>query len=227
MSGGITATAHAAMMTEASGLTGRISPTFGYYRQPNGWITVSPVTDLEELKYRREGWERLSRYGRFDMTTYTADHPLEALLQFGGAHELPVEQILHQGLHLNPPRVPACGLLITQFHKQHAGRCWAGAQPVVFPQLEGRTDLEPFVCRFCSAEKPTLAARDQHEGVMHREEKADVRTGESLANALIRGLAGRVAVPAAAPDLAAVLAEIGLTPAQRRKLEALGVALDG
>ena len=66
-----------------------IKPTYGYYRQPNGWITVSPVTQLEEVAYIRDGWQSLPRYGRVEMTTeYMADHPLEPLFMAGGAKEL-------------------------------------------------------------------------------------------------------------------------------------------
>ena len=73
-----------------------IKPTYGYYRQPNGWVKPAVVTAMEELKYRREGWTPLPQYGRFDMGTgYAADHPLELLFINGGAKELLLEQIKH------------------------------------------------------------------------------------------------------------------------------------
>ena len=169
----------------------RAMPTFGYYRQPNGWITVSPVTDLEQLRYMREGWTPLPHYGRFEMATeYAANHPLEMLLMQGGAKELCVDQILANGLHLNPPLVPTCLQLFTQFHKRHLASCWAGAQPARFPQLEGMTDLGPFPCRFCGDEKPTVKVRDQHENVKHRTEKTSIRMGDTLSEALVKGLKG-------------------------------------
>ncbi len=167
----------------------RVLPTYGYYRQANGWITVSVVTDLEELKYRREGWEPLHQYGRFDMTTeYAADHPLEQLFMFGGAKELIPEQIIQCGLHLNPPLVPTCRHRLDQDHKLHTAACFEGARPVEFPQIEGM-DIEPRPCRFCeNAPYPTDAARNQHEKVCHKEEKGDIRTGETLAAAMVKGL---------------------------------------
>lgn len=177
---------HAAQM----GMMKRAKPTYGYYRQPNGWITISPATDLEELKYRREGWEPLTQYGRVEMTIgYMADHPLEPLFMLGGAKELPVEQIVAMGLHLNPPLVPTCGLRLDQYHKGHTAGCLVGAKPVVFPQLESQ-NYPPSQCRFCERVLPTEKARDQHEGVMHKDAKSDIRTGEALAAAMVKGLKG-------------------------------------
>src|SRR3989304_5798911 len=96
----------------------RIMPTYGYYRQPNGWITVSPATDLEELSYRKEGWEPLTQYGRVEMTTeYIADHPFEGLFQAGGAKELPLQQVIEMSFVMTPPLVPTCNMRVNQNHK--------------------------------------------------------------------------------------------------------------
>ena len=170
---------------------GQTAPTYAYYRQPNGWITVSPCGDMDELKYRREGWEPLHQYGRFEMATeYAADHPLELLFIGGGAFELPYEQVIGQALHLNPPLIPSCSQTLGKSHRHHTGACWAGARAVRFPQLRG--DEQPFPCRFCDREDlPTEAARAQHEGVAHKEEKSDIRTGETLAASLIKGFGGQ------------------------------------
>lgn len=181
---------------------GPIRPTYGYYRQTDGWITASPMTDLDELKYRRGGWEPLKQYGYFEMATdWAANHPLETLFMKGGAHELSVDQILKQGLYLDPPLVPTCRQSLSQEHKRHTYACMANAKPVQFPQLAGRTDLGPFPCTFgCGRDLPTIEARDQHASVMHAPEKSDERTGESLAAALVKGLSGQNPVaPAAAP----------------------------
>ena len=182
------------------GVTKEAKLTYGYYRQPNGWITVSPATDLEELKYRREGWEPLNEYGRIEMASeYMTDHPLEALLMQGGAKELCREQIVEMALHLNPPVVPTCGRFLDQYHKRHTAACWRGAEPVSFPQLEG-TEMEGFPCHFCDRSPfPTEKARDQHEGVMHKEEKSDIRTGQTLADSLVKGLSGGQ-VPVVPPE---------------------------
>ena len=47
----------------------KAKPTFGYYRQPDGFITASPATTSDELRYRRGGWEPLLQYGHFEMGT--------------------------------------------------------------------------------------------------------------------------------------------------------------
>lgn len=218
----------------------RVRATYGYYRQPDGFITVSPATDTDELRYRRGGWEPLRQYGTFEMATpYMASHPLEPLFMAGGAHELTEEQIRQQGLHLNPILVPSCRTPLSQEHKRHTRACLANQRPVVFPQLERMTDLGPFPCQMPGCARPpfpTRAARDQHEGVMHKPEKSDERTGESLAAALIQGLGGQAptapvavsapiaAVPVAVSDpaLAAVMAELAelraeLEATKRRK----------
>lgn len=172
--------------------------TFGYYRQSNGWITVSPAGELDELKYLREGWVLLP-YGRVEMASeYAASHPLEGLFIRGGAKELSCEQIVKSALHLNPPLVPACGKVLNQHHKRHQAYCWAGAEPVSFPQLE---DVPVAVqCRFCDRPFPTDQARNQHEDVMHKDEKSDIRTGQILAESLVEGLkgGGAINVPASA-----------------------------
>ena len=187
------------------------TPTYGYYRQPNGWITVSPMTGLEELKYRREGWVPLPQYGQVEMNSeYAADRPLEQLFMFGGAHELCEEQIRQTGLYLDPPLVPTCKTALCQDHKRHGPGCWARSRPVVFPQLENMTDLGPFACGMCGIEKPTVEARNQHESVAHKEEKSDIRTGEVLAQALVKGLAGNAAPQADSTVAQGELAELRL-----------------
>lgn len=218
-----TALAHAQEM----GISKRAKPTYGYYRQPNGWITVSVMTDLEELKYRREGWEPLHQYGRFEMNSaYTADHPLETLFMLGGAHELSLEQIVKTGLFLNPPLVPTCRRPLDQDHKRHSGICMEGARPVEFPQIEGLA-LEGQPCHFCENDPyPTVEARDQHEKVAHKDEKSDIRTGETLANAMVRGLksdGSPVTKAADGADPLAVLANVGLNKTQIAALRAAGI----
>lgn len=161
---------------------------WGYYRQPNGWITVAITTEIETVHYIKEGWTPLPQYGGVEMTSkYAADHPFEPLFIAGGAKELSIEQIRETGLYLDPPLVPACGRRLSQYHKRHAPECWRGAKPVVFPQLEG-LDLEPARCRHCDNEYPTEAARDQHETVSHKESQGDIKMGEALGQALAQAL---------------------------------------
>ena len=175
----------------------RIQPTFGYYRQPNGWITVSPITRLEKLKYVEQGWTCLDSYGTFDMTAYTVNHPLEGLFMFGGAKELPAEQVLQMGLYIDPPLVPRCKQHLTQFHRSHRADCWRGAQKVEFPQLADvpKELIGPFICDFCKRKMPTVEARQQHQSVAHTKPLGDVQTGTSLGKALADALNGKTADP--------------------------------
>ena len=170
--------------------------TYGYYRQPDGWITVSPATAMEELRYRREKWEPLTQYGRVEMgTRYMAEHPLEYLFMQGGARELGRDQIIKMALHLNPPLIPTCRRPLSQHHKAHNAQCWAGAERVTFPQL-GDDIPEGVPCRFCGRDPfPTDEARAQHETVMHKDEKNIIRSGEVMADSMITGLKGAQPVP--------------------------------
>ena len=195
-----------------------IRPTFGYYRQPNGWITVSPATELEELSYRKEGWTPLPRYGRVEMTNeYMSEHPFELLFIGGGAKEMPIQQVIEMGFALEPPDIPACKQRIDQLHKHHLVSCWEGAQPVHFPQLEGTVVPGPFPCTVCNRLLPTEKAKDQHENVAHRPEKSDIRTGQTLAESLAAALRPQPDSPVA-PDIMAELAAL------RAKVSALETA---
>ena len=206
----------------------RVKPTYGYYRQPNGWITVSPMADLDELHYTRRGWTALTQYGRIEMTTeYSADHPLEALFMQGGAKELCREQIIDSALHLTRPLIPGCKQPLNQYHPRHVKACMDSAVPVEFPQLNGDIP-EGFQCRFCSTDPhPTEKARNQHESVVHKDEKGDIRTGETLAAALVKGLNG-ASQPAADEGPSGqvvldVLANVGLNQTQLKALRAAGL----
>ena len=173
----------------------RIQPTYGYYRQRNGWITVSTITRLEKVNYVERGWTPLDKYGAFDMTPYVANHPFEALFMFGGVAEMPAQQVLETGLYIDPPMVPICRQHITQFHRSHTRACWVGAQPVEFPQmatLDPRV-VGPFVCEFCPRKLPTVQGKTQHQSVAHAKELGNLQTGQSMGTALAGVLNARAA----------------------------------
>lgn len=202
----------------------QIQPTFGYYRQPNGWITVSPITRLERISYIEQGWEHLAKYGAFDMTPYVANHPFEGLFMFGGAGEMQVEQIIATGLYMDPPLVPTCRQHITQFHRGHKVGCWRGAKPVVFLQLADvpKGVLGPFPCEFCPRKLPTQQARNQHQQVAHKEELGNLQTGRSLGTSLAEAMS---TVPKAGilvssdPEREALFARIAELQAEKAKTD--------
>ncbi len=201
-----------------------VKPTYGYYRQNNGWITVSPATDLDELRYRRDGWEPLRRYGYLEMSgEWVADHPLEFLFMQGGAKELSLQQILESGFAIKAPTIPTCGTALGAGHNRHNGTCWEGAREVVFPQLAGLTAAEigPFPCHFCERQLPTVKAQQQHEKVAHGPEKSDTRTGEALANALVEGFKGQAPGNGTTNNDAVVAELLGQIMAMREELAAM------
>ena len=195
-------------------------PTWGYYRKPGGWVAASPATALDELTRRRRGWTPLPRYGVFEMgTPYSASHPLEVLFLRGGAGELCDDQV--RSLCTDWPKAPACGQALSPTHKHHDYTCINDARPVVFPQLEHITDIGPYECRFgCGRQLPTTEARDQHEGVVHKPEKSDERTGESLAAALLKGFGGKTATTEA-PAAEAAGVDATMLGAILEKMEAM------
>ena len=173
----------------AEGRLRRHVPTHIYYRQPNGWITSGLASQIEQARFVAGGWTPLPQYGRFDILyEYIGDHPLEVLFIRGGAKELLPEQIIESGFWMNPPVIPSCGIALNPEHTLHSHYCWVNKWTVEFPQVPSDTPRS-LDCRFCERKLPTTKARDQHEGVMHWEEKGELRTGDALATSLVKGLA--------------------------------------
>ena len=157
---------------------------WGYYRQPNGWITIAIVTPMEKMNYVNEGWQHLSQYGLVELTTkYAADHPFETLFFHGGAKEMPVDQIQEMGFGLNPPVLPSCSQRLNQYHKKHSPSCWVNMKPVKFPQLAG-IELPSYPCHHCAEIRATEAGRESHETVVHKKDMGDLKMAEALAGAL-------------------------------------------
>ena len=168
-----------------------IAPTYGYYRKSDGWITFSPNTATARMRYMEEGWEYLHAYGAFDVTPYTIGHPFEGLFMFGGAKEMPVEQVLQTGLYIAPtPLMPVCRQHLTQYHRAHNAGCWRGAKRVEFPQLAGLAPerIGPFPCNFCDRKLPTEQAKTQHQSVAHTQPVGNLQLGQALGDTLAAAL---------------------------------------
>ena len=213
-------------------------PQFGYYRQPNGYITVAVTSPMERLAYLEEGYVHLRTYGNFDMTTdYAANHPFELLFINGGAKEMPEAQVVELGFNIHPPKIPRCRQAISQYHKGHRGACFP-MLIVAFPQVNSH---ESYPCRFSECSRyleenafPTIAGRDQHENVMHKEEKGDIKTGEAIGEAIISGLiqgkvinsqqaSAQVKTTPATISLIDALKTIQFTPEQLKQMADLGI----
>lgn len=175
--------------------TGNGVGDYCYYRQPNGWITVSPIgknsSDLH--RYQDEGWTPLLReYGPFDFPReYYVNHPFEVLFLRDGAHEMPVAQIRALGYDRNPPILPRCNLALGEEHMGptrrpiHFARCWAGAQRVEFPQLDGTAPAPVPECEFCERNDFTsMKGREQHMRVLHIEELREIAAAREMAKSV-------------------------------------------
>lgn len=169
-----------------------------YFRRNDGSeLFAADTSGLEVVKKIRRGHMPLEEYGQFGSSVYYLDHPFEPLFQAGGAHEMPVEQVITLGYAATPPLVPTCGRHVgdAKDHLIHKGNpngrnarergCWQGARRVHFPQLEGILIEGPFECEHCErADLPTRAALDQHQRVMH----SDQRQRHDLADGIVSGL---------------------------------------
>lgn len=172
------------------GMRPRHTPTHMYYRQPNGWITSGKAAPIEQTSFVEEGWLPLRQYGRLDVQyEYIGEHPYEVLFMRGGAKEMSVNQVIEAGFWLESPIIPGCNIALNPIHPYHTEECWLNKQSVEFPQVPVNTP-KSYDCHFCERKLPTIIAREKHEGVMHREEKGELRTGDALATSLIRGLKG-------------------------------------
>lgn len=191
-----------------------------YFRRNDGSEIFSKDADgLELVKMIRRGHQPLEQYGQFGSSVYYMDHPFEALFQAGGAHEMPVEQVIALGYAVSPPVVPTCGRHVGDakdhlVHRGHPGGrnprergCWQGARPVHFPQLEGIVLEGPFECEHCERiDLPTRAALEQHQRVMH----GDQRQRHDLADGIVSGLQRAGLTGGTSPDAiaAAVIAAL-------------------
>lgn len=169
-----------------------------YFRRSDGSeIFAKDAGGLELVKMIRRGHEPLEAYGQFGSSVYYQDHPFEPLFQAGGAHEMPVEQVLALGYAADPPLVPTCGRHVgdAKDHLVHKGSpsgrnprergCWQGARKVRFPQLDGVVVEGPFECEHCERiDLPTRVALEQHQRVMH----GDQRQRHDLADGIVAGL---------------------------------------
>lgn len=176
-----------------------------YYRQPNGWITVSEIGKNNSMlhRYSDEGWQPLLReYGAFDFPKeYYTHHPFEVLFLRGGAHEMSIAQIKALGYDRTPPLLPRCNLALGAEHSQptkrplHFDRCWMGASRVVFPQLTETTPTVIPECEFCErADFATVRGREQHMRVLHIEELREIAAAREMAKgmreAVVMGIQG-------------------------------------
>ena len=170
---------------------------YQYYRDGDGWIqpgTFGRLQDGEgtdERRFRSRGWQPLHAYGRFQSSGHLMDNPLEGLFMRGGAHEVPLAQIVANGWDRRPPTIPWCMHPEGVEHRakfggsHHMGRCFQKMVTVEFPQLAGHTPEDVPPCEFCDRDDlPTMKARMQHITVMHQEHIAQIRMGEKIAQAL-------------------------------------------
>jgi hypothetical protein len=179
-----------------------------YYRLTDGWIAGGDWSGLEESKKLRRGYQALHQYGYHDFNSYYVEHPFEPLFQSGGAEEMPVAQIVANGFHLHPPLIPTCGRQTgRKGHLAHTPRCWRGAQPVHFPQLEGLDLPGVQTCEYCGMDHfPTPQALKQHIQVMHNDRKDQ----EAIVAGIVTGL--KTVLPAGGQGGLETLAELLRNP---------------
>lgn len=140
-----------------------------YCRDPKtGWITGGSAYMPERSPTERQGFRYLDEYGEHEHNLHWLNNPFEMLLRFGGARELPVEQVQEQGWDRHPPMVDG--------------------EVIAFPQLEG-IELDKIDCPFCFRALPSEKGKRSHITVMH----ADRVAADDLATGVTKGMSAALA----------------------------------
>lgn len=190
-------------MGGSAGLKGAMKALgmYQYYRQPNGYITVSPAFGTDMLRYMMEGWTPLTRYGRFKLNQHVHEHKFEWLFQKSGQLEVPIAQLIEEGFHTRETKVPGCGLwmgkpesyefqsarmrenIIPNLSHKHDAQCYEEGWVVKFPQFSQEMP-ESFPCQFCSDVGTTEKALERHVSIAHKDRVAAYSTANAIASAL-------------------------------------------
>lgn len=162
-----------------------------YYRKPDGWITVAEghETIQAQTLINVKGFQRLPGMPRPDINS-EMQHPWMALLRHPqGPSMFPVQQVISNRWHQNPPIVQVCRQPLTEdLHPEHVAECF---KRVEFQQLLG-TRIEEATCNVCRAYfvsvdgAPGMSAAVQlkkHQEVSHTRMMQNNDIAEKLAEA--------------------------------------------
>lgn len=149
-----------------------------YWRRADGWIVIGPAWATEFVRQSKKGMQPLTAYGEFHKQNKdgwnSVQEPWRRILQLGGAHEFPLEQVREHGWHRKPPYLG-----------------------VAFPQLDDARDMgalpDDVQCPTCR--KPYLSTEDlqRHELIAHKEQSSNTQLARALAEAQQQGLTGPLA----------------------------------
>lgn len=126
-----------------------------YWRRRDGWIVFGPGLGTAQAEtWRGKGYEALPEYGK---QPYRDEHrqPYRLILQAGGSHEFPIEQIVQHHWHDAPPY---------------------GLSKKSFPQLKQYQIPEPVYCDECTPERRFAFAKHlrRHAQIAHKYRRDDV-----------------------------------------------------
>lgn len=174
---------------------------YQYYRQPNGYVTVSPAFGTDMLRYMMEGWVPLTKYGRFKLNQHVHENKFEWLFQRNGQLEVPIQQLIEEGFHTREMKVPGCGLwygkpesyefqsermredIVPNKSHIHDHQCYEEGWVVTFPQFKQEMP-QSFPCQFCSDVGTTEKALERHVSIAHKDRVAAFSTANAIAAAL-------------------------------------------
>lgn len=160
----------------------------GYWRKPDGWVTLSQYGDNGTEKKLDREFVRLGKYGTYSSSAIARDKdPLLPLVLKGGLCELPAEQVKNLGWHRAPDRTAKRSHrevhAMVQAVMQRQGCSHEEAVVAVMPQLAG-VDLKDWECVPCKGRWfPTQGAFENHTTVMHREALQSESIGKAVAAA--------------------------------------------
>jgi hypothetical protein len=194
---------------------------YGYWRRADGWITAAQMNYSAVQSQERKGMVSLPQYGKFALNPPLRKNsqgviipqwiprlrPYDRILELGGAHEFPADQVIAHNWHRE--------CLIEVYDYRPDGTWVRRRRRIQFPQLAGR-DLTTYPCSTCGRSFNTPGEMKTHRSVAHPEEgtlELVAETNKKLTEAIVSGQRNVESGP-----LSAVLAQLAALQEQNSRM---------
>lgn len=203
-----------------------------YWRRSDGWITHAHADEHNIRTYKDKGMTPLEQYGKFFLTPIlrrdkfnrliatqdTFNRPWAVILQKGGAHQFPLDQVIAHNWHRNCSYIWYEELPDKLFNKHTVTLVRNGRRyrdPATgqraFPQLDGFVSQD-FICRSCGNVYNYEEHLNAHRLISHKED-VQIEVTRQTVQIISDGLSNRAGpgdnqLAIAISQLAAILADI-------------------